>query len=166
MAVLGMAGRYGFPTLSLCVTNVLTLVLFSCLSVIMFYLRTYYTPVWHTSFIFLFFTLCSSIFFIYIIFMYVYIKITLTFSSLLVSRSRSRMEEATMEPIIKRIRQLRSLVCSAGLEAGQHGVLAGQEGLLDALMVLYEECNKDYLKREENVSAFVNKCRYLGGVFC
>ncbi|XP_045137030.1 citron rho-interacting kinase-like [Portunus trituberculatus] len=69
------------------------------------------------------------------------------------------MEEARLEPIIKRIRQLRSLVCSAGLEAGQHGVLAGQEGLLDALLVLYEECNKDYLKKEEAVTSFVNKYR-------
>ena len=87
------------------------------------------------------------------------IKLILTLALLSVPKLRSRMEEADVEPIIKRIRQLRSLVCSGALEAGQHGALAGQEGLLDALLVLYEECNKDYLKREENVSTFVNKCK-------
>lgn len=71
------------------------------------------------------------------------------------------MSGVSVEPIIKRIRQLQALVSSGGLEAGQHGALVGQEGLLDGLLVLYEECNKDYLKREENVTTFVNKCKSL-----
>lgn len=69
------------------------------------------------------------------------------------------MSGLSVEPIIKRIRQLHTLVSSGGLEAGQHGALVGQEGLLDALLVLYEECNKDYLKREENITTFINKYR-------
>lgn len=75
-------------------------------------------------------------------------------------RNSSRMSEVSVEPIIKRIRQLYTLVSSGGLEAGQHGALLGQEGLLDALLVLYEECTKDYLKREENITTFVNKCGF------
>lgn len=71
-----------------------------------------------------------------------------------------------MEPIIKRILQLHSLISSGGLEAGQHGALVGQEGLLDALLVLYEECSKDYLKREENVTTFINKCEFSCSHLC
>lgn len=76
------------------------------------------------------------------------------------SSSSSRMSGLSVEPIIRRIRRLHTLVSSGGLEAGQHGALVGQEGLLDALLVLYEECNKDYLKREENITTFINKCEF------
>lgn len=40
-----------------------------------------------------------------------------------------------------------------------------REGLLDALCCLYDECNKDNLKRKDkNVSEFVNKCKFF--FFC
>ena len=35
-----------------------------------------------------------------------------------------------------------------------------REGLLDALVVLYEECCHDQLKRDKHVAAFVQKCEY------
>lgn len=34
-----------------------------------------------------------------------------------------------------------------------------REGLLDALCLLFDECNKDYLKKKDrNIFDFVNKC--------
>ena len=34
-----------------------------------------------------------------------------------------------------------------------------REGLLDALLVLYEECTQEELRRDKHVSAFVDKCK-------
>lgn len=37
-----------------------------------------------------------------------------------------------------------------------------REGLLDALCCMYDECNKDNLKRKDkNVAEFVNKCKFF-----
>lgn len=37
-----------------------------------------------------------------------------------------------------------------------------REGLLDALCCMYDECNKDNLKRKDkNVAEFVNKCKWF-----
>lgn len=36
-----------------------------------------------------------------------------------------------------------------------------REGLLDALFVLYDECNKDAIKKKnKNIADFTNKCKY------
>lgn len=37
-----------------------------------------------------------------------------------------------------------------------------REGLLDALCLLFDECNKDFLKKKDrNIFDFVNKCKYI-----
>ena len=37
-----------------------------------------------------------------------------------------------------------------------------REGLLDALFLLYDECDKDSLKRKQkNILEFVNKCKLI-----
>ncbi|KAG7169946.1 Citron Rho-interacting kinase-like [Homarus americanus] len=74
------------------------------------------------------------------------------------------MAEPTLEPIVKRIRHLSSLVSTSGLDVDEgSGIsnrqLFGQEGLLDALLVLYDECNNDQLKKEKNIADFVDKYR-------
>lgn len=82
------------------------------------------------------------------------------------------MAEPVLEHIVKRIRYLSSLVSSSGLDGDKGSGLSGrqligQEGLLDALLVLYDECNTDKLKKEKNVAAFVDKCKieFLLGCF-
>lgn len=36
-----------------------------------------------------------------------------------------------------------------------------REGLLDAICLLFDECNKDYLKKKDrNIFDFVSKCKY------
>ncbi|KAK8723357.1 hypothetical protein OTU49_011677 [Cherax quadricarinatus] len=74
------------------------------------------------------------------------------------------MAEPCAEPIIKRIRHLSSLVSSSGLDVDQGSSLLsrhliGQEWLLDALLVLYDECNNDFLKKEKFIADFVDKYR-------
>ncbi|KAK4323358.1 hypothetical protein Pmani_005912 [Petrolisthes manimaculis] len=76
------------------------------------------------------------------------------------------MGEAGAEPILKRLRQLNGMVSSCGVVGGlgqesggatRH--LLAREGLLDALLVLYQECNTEALKKEQIVSSFVDKCK-------
>ncbi|XP_045599128.2 citron rho-interacting kinase [Procambarus clarkii] len=72
------------------------------------------------------------------------------------------MEEPGVEPIVKRIRHLSTLVSSSGLDVDSDvsaRQLVGQEWLLDALLVLYEECNNDQLKQEKCIADFVDKYR-------
>ncbi|XP_066953798.1 citron rho-interacting kinase-like [Macrobrachium rosenbergii] len=74
------------------------------------------------------------------------------------------MTESTLEPITKRIRLLTSLVSRSGLnDSSNKGLTAqqfiGHETLLDGLLLLYDECNNEQLKKEENVAAFVDKFR-------
>lgn len=38
--------------------------------------------------------------------------------------------------------------------------LLGQEGLIDSLLVLYDECNTDTMKKDPNIAAFVEKFRF------
>ncbi|XP_042883993.1 citron rho-interacting kinase-like isoform X1 [Penaeus japonicus] len=74
------------------------------------------------------------------------------------------MAEPKLEPIVKRIRHLSSLVSTSGLDGGKGSgfvtpQLVGHEGLLDALFVLYDECNNDQMKKDVNVCAFIDKYR-------
>ncbi|XP_063605169.1 citron rho-interacting kinase-like [Penaeus indicus] len=74
------------------------------------------------------------------------------------------MTEPKLEPIVKRIRHLSSLVSTSGLDGGKGSgfvtpQLVGHEGLLDALFVLYDECNNDQMKKDANVCAFIDKYR-------
>lgn len=76
------------------------------------------------------------------------------------------MEEIGVEPILKRLRQLGGMVSSCGVNGSSGQECGGaarhrlaQESLLDALLVLYQECNTDALKKEQIVASFVDKCK-------
>ncbi|KAK7069746.1 hypothetical protein SK128_005129, partial [Halocaridina rubra] len=74
------------------------------------------------------------------------------------------MAEPEVEPIVKRIRQLTTLVSRTGLdECATTGLSAqkyiGHEALLDGLLILYDECNNEQLKKEEHIANFVDKYR-------
>lgn len=76
------------------------------------------------------------------------------------------MAEPKLEPIVKRIRHLSSLVSTSGLDGSKGSgfvtpQLVGHEGLLDALFVLYDECNNDQMKKDANVCAFIDKCEFF-----
>ncbi|CAL4088080.1 unnamed protein product, partial [Meganyctiphanes norvegica] len=81
------------------------------------------------------------------------------------------MAEPSMEPIVKRIHHLSKLVSTSHLDdlakVSNDGTILnscnrqflGRESLLDALILLYDECNNDQLKKDQNVAAFVDKFR-------
>ena len=76
-------------------------------------------------------------------------------------------EVGSTEPIVERLRQLTARVESCfteettkedGLNFNFPQILA-REGLLDALLVLFEECNCKELMKKPIISSFVNKCK-------
>jgi hypothetical protein len=67
--------------------------------------------------------------------------------------------ESSREPISVRVARLNNIFLGrAGAGNVPH---LGREGLMDALILLYDECNKDALKKDRNISIFVEKCTYI-----
>ena len=50
----------------------------------------------------------------------------------------------------------------AGKNVGRKSSGAGftREALLDAFLLLFEECNSEFMLKDKNISGFVNKCKY------
>lgn len=71
--------------------------------------------------------------------------------------------ETSNEPIVSRISRLNQVFLgkSNGRHVVNNQVLLSREGLLDALFVLYEECNNEHMMKNEHISSFVTKCKYL-----
>ncbi|KAJ9599608.1 hypothetical protein L9F63_009925, partial [Diploptera punctata] len=63
----------------------------------------------------------------------------------------------TKEPISVRITRLNRLFLGRNGNAVSRKHYLGREGLLDALTVLFDECNNDVLKKDRNIAAFVEK---------
>jgi citron Rho-interacting kinase len=67
------------------------------------------------------------------------------------------------EPVCVRIARLNSIFFgrrgAENVHAKKHCL--GREGLLDALILLYDECNNDTLKKDPNIAVFVEKCNVL-----
>lgn len=76
------------------------------------------------------------------------------------------MSNTQSEPINMRITRIKNVIlgklddstyCSKTVAEALNS-----EGLLDALCLLYNECNKDTLKKKDrNIQNFVNQCKYL-----
>jgi len=64
--------------------------------------------------------------------------------------------ESSREPISVRIARLNNLFLGRAGAGNTHYV--GREGLLDALILLYDECNNDILKKDRNIAIFIEKC--------
>jgi len=62
--------------------------------------------------------------------------------------------EPSKEPVSVRIARLNNMVLGKTARS-----LIRREGLIDSLLVLYDECNNDSMKRDPNISAFVEKFR-------
>lgn len=71
--------------------------------------------------------------------------------------------ESSKEPISVRIARLNNLFLGRVGAGNMHYL--GREGLMDALVVLYDECNNDHLKKDQNIALFVEKCMYFF-LFC
>lgn len=71
------------------------------------------------------------------------------------------MEPCT-EPISVRISRLNQLLLGKSPANCQivAKYLISREGLFDALTVLYDECNNDYMRKDKNTALFVDKCKY------
>ncbi|KAG8236771.1 hypothetical protein J437_LFUL016885, partial [Ladona fulva] len=70
--------------------------------------------------------------------------------------------EPSKEAISIRIARLNNLFCSKSTTTShpdRHWV--SREGLLDALVVLYDECNNDSLKKDKHIANFVDKFRSI-----
>jgi citron Rho-interacting kinase len=71
--------------------------------------------------------------------------------------------EPSKEPICVRIARLNSVFLgragAGNVNAKEHYLR--REGLLDALILLYDECNNDALKKDRNIALFVEKCNVM-----
>ncbi|GLH00471.1 Serine/threonine-protein kinase Genghis Khan [Gryllus bimaculatus] len=70
--------------------------------------------------------------------------------------------EPCKEPVSVRITRLNNFFLGRGGSAANTLLskqFIGREGLLDALVVLYDECNNDALKKDKNIAKFVEKFR-------
>ncbi|XP_071962561.1 citron rho-interacting kinase-like [Antedon mediterranea] len=62
----------------------------------------------------------------------------------------------TTEPVVSRLTKLNQLIQNKTKDNGLQSILA-KEGLLDALLVLYEECHQENLMKNKHISTFVSK---------
>lgn len=62
------------------------------------------------------------------------------------------------EGIESRIEKL-SAMLHGQREDGVRRFLVGHDGLLDALLALFEECKKEQLMKNKHVASFVQKCK-------
>ncbi|XP_013411318.1 citron Rho-interacting kinase [Lingula anatina] len=69
------------------------------------------------------------------------------------------MSDCSKDPIVSRVIRLNQLFL--GKTCHQAKAQLGREGLLDALFVLYEECNNEHMLKNEYVAAFVEKFRHF-----
>ena len=73
---------------------------------------------------------------------------------------------ARLEQLVSQLRPVAAARCTTGKNAGSAASLralqqlAGRDALLDTLLALYDECNKDGLKQNPLVANFVTKCEY------
>ena len=65
--------------------------------------------------------------------------------------------DVSLRPISIRASQLNQLLLGRTAHYGQKDAV-GMDGLLDSLFVLFDECNKDGLLKNQYISTFVNKC--------
>lgn len=69
-----------------------------------------------------------------------------------------------VESITARIQRLTSLLNKSFVEKrndANSSCLIARETLLDALLLLYDECNNEFLMKDPLIADFVDKCRYF-----
>ena len=49
---------------------------------------------------------------------------------------------------------------SVGRKSSPNGAGFTREALLDAFLVLFEECSSEFMFKDKNISGFVKKCKY------
>jgi citron Rho-interacting kinase len=67
--------------------------------------------------------------------------------------------ELSKDPISVRIARLNNIFLGRVSSGNMHYL--GREGLVDALVLLYDECNNDHLKKDRNIALFVEKCMFF-----
>lgn len=68
------------------------------------------------------------------------------------------------ESISFRLTKLNQLLAGRSSLSLPHKSLLSCDGLLDSLFVLFDECSCEYLARNQYVSSFVKKCKYMSSV--
>ena len=63
------------------------------------------------------------------------------------------------EGVSSRITRLNQLLL--GKTPGRKVPLLDKETLLDAFMVLYNECNTDQMTKDKNIATYVKKCKFI-----
>jgi hypothetical protein len=93
---------------------------------------------------------------------YFQVKVVETETAVLIQIKLKEMEPSK-EPICVRIARLNSIFLgradAGNVNAKKHCL--GREGLMDALILLYDECNNDALKKDRNIALFVEKCNVI-----
>lgn len=70
------------------------------------------------------------------------------------------------EPIsLRTARLFKSVITRSGPMQRSTRMKMTQDALLDAFILLYDECNKEHVKKDVNVVHFVNKCKLQGFSF-
>jgi len=65
------------------------------------------------------------------------------------------------EPIAVRLARLNQLITGRSSLILEQKSLLNHDGLLDSLLVLYDECSSEYLARNQYAASFVKKCEFL-----
>lgn len=65
------------------------------------------------------------------------------------------------ESIAVRVSKMNQLFVGRAGQLLEHKALVSREGLLDALLVLFEECCSDHLMKNEYITNFVKKCKMV-----
>jgi citron Rho-interacting kinase len=66
--------------------------------------------------------------------------------------------EEGRESIVTRLSKLNQLLVGRGSSLSVCKSLVSHDGLLDALLVLYDECSKDLMTKNQHTATFVKKC--------
>lgn len=71
--------------------------------------------------------------------------------------------EPAVEPISVRSMRLSDVLCGPTIMAS---TTFNKELLLDAIILLFDECNNELMKNDTMIANFVNKCKFLCIILC
>lgn len=65
------------------------------------------------------------------------------------------------ESISTRCAKLNQIFAGKNVGRKSSGASFTREAMLDAFLLLFEECNSEFMLKDKNISGFVKKCKYF-----
>ena len=79
--------------------------------------------------------------------------------------SGNESDADSVESVSLRVARLTHMLAGRGAQLQGPVIAVGQDGMmpmmLDALLVLYDECNTEHLMKNQYIASFVRKCKLL-----